>query len=81
MVNEVVNLELGADFARYFAASSVPDRLRGLHVPVLVMHGDADPRPVAAAKALAAMLPRSIMVVLSGIGHYPHLEAPEPFRP
>ena len=80
MVNEVVNLELGADFADYFAAGSVPDRLRGLDLPVLVMHGEADPRPVAAARALAAMLPRSRLVVLSGVGHHPHLEAPQAFR-
>jgi pimeloyl-ACP methyl ester carboxylesterase len=79
-VNEVVNFELGADFERYFAASSVPGSLRRLDLPVLVMHGDADPRPVAAAEALAAMLPRSSMAVLSGVGHYPHLEASEPFR-
>jgi proline iminopeptidase len=79
-VNEAVNLELGADFVRYFAARLIPDRLRGLDPPVLVMHGGADPRPVAAAEALAAMLPRSRMVVLSGVGHYSHLEAAEPFR-
>lgn len=79
-VNEVVNRELGADFADYFAARSVLDRLRGLELPVLVMHGKADPRPVAAAKALAAELPRSSLVVLSGVGHYPHLEAPAEFR-
>jgi proline iminopeptidase len=80
VVNEAVNLELGADFARYFAARSVPGRLRGLDLPVLVMHGDADPRPVAPARALAAMLRRGRLVVLSGVGHYPHLEAAEPFR-
>jgi proline iminopeptidase len=80
IVNQVVNRKLGADFERYFAASSVPGKLRGLDLPVLVIHGDADPRPVAAAEALAAMLPRSSMAVQSGVGHYPHLEAPEPFR-
>jgi proline iminopeptidase len=79
-VNDVVNRELGADFAAYFAAHSVLDRLRGLELPVLVMHGEADPRPVAAAKALAAELPRSSLVVLSKVGHYPHLEAPGQFR-
>lgn len=80
LVNAVVNVELGADFARFFAARSIPDRLRGLDLPVLVMHGDADPRPVAAAKALAAIVPNSSLVVLQRVGHHPHLEAPEPFR-
>jgi proline iminopeptidase len=79
-VNEAVNRELGADFADYFAARSVLDRLRDLQLPVLVMHGDADPRPVSAARALTAELPRSSLVLLSGVGHYPHLEAPEQVR-
>ncbi|MGH9044897.1 MAG: alpha/beta fold hydrolase [Acidimicrobiales bacterium] len=79
-VNKIVNRELNIDFARYFAAGSMPARLRDLDLPVLVVHGDADPRPTAAAEALANVLPHSTLIVLPGIGHHPHLEAPEPFR-
>jgi pimeloyl-ACP methyl ester carboxylesterase len=42
-VNDVVNRELGADFARHFASPRIRERLRNLDVPVLVVHGDADP--------------------------------------
>jgi proline iminopeptidase len=47
---------------------------------VLLVHGAADPRPVAAAKALASALQHSRLVVLDGVGHFPHLEAPERLR-
>ncbi len=79
MVNETINRMLGEDFVRYFAAGSVRERLRALDMPVLVVHGDADPRPLAAAQALANRVRHSSMVVLAGVGHYPHLEVPERF--
>ena len=63
-VNEDVDRELGGDFVRYFAAGPVSDRLRGLDLPVLVIHGDADPRPVSASGVLAGLLPRRSMAVL-----------------
>jgi proline iminopeptidase len=76
-VNDVVNRELGADFAQYFATASMRERLRNLDVPVLVVHGDADPRPLAAVEALASELPGAELVVLPEVGHFPYLEAPE----
>lgn len=76
-VNDVVNRKLGADFARHFASPRIRERLRNLDAPVLVVHGDADPRPLAAVEALASELPRAELVVLPGVGHFPYLEAPE----
>lgn len=79
-VNDVVNRKLGADFARHFASPRIRERLRNLDAPVLVVHGDADPRPLAAVEALASELPRAELVVLPGVGHFPYLEAPEALR-
>ena len=69
--------ELGADFARQFATENTRERLRDLDVPVLVVHGDADPRPLAAVETLAIELPRAELVVMPGVGHFPYLEAPD----
>jgi pimeloyl-ACP methyl ester carboxylesterase len=44
------------------------------------VHGEADPRPMAAVKALADELPRAEPVVLPGIGHFPDLEAHHSLR-
>lgn len=80
-VNDQVNRELGADFDRLFAMPSVRHRLRTLAVPVLLIHGRLDPRPLAAAWALAAELPHSRLEVLDRVGHFPHWEQPETLRP
>jgi proline iminopeptidase len=80
-VNDEVNRELGADFERFFAMPSVGQRLRALDAPVLLVHGKVDPRPLAAARALAAELPHSRLVVLDRVAHFPYWEAPETLRP
>ncbi|MGL5908669.1 MAG: alpha/beta fold hydrolase [Phycicoccus sp.] len=54
-------------------------RCRSSSVPVLVVHGRADPRPVEALDALCAALPDIQKVVLDGVGHFPWLEAPGSF--
>ncbi|HEV7664486.1 MAG TPA: alpha/beta fold hydrolase [Chloroflexota bacterium] len=55
-------------------------RLWRATVPALVVWGERDRLlPVAHAEAYAAGLPSAHLVVLSGVGHYPYLEAPEAF--
>jgi pimeloyl-ACP methyl ester carboxylesterase len=76
-VNDEVNRELGADFQRLFATPAVRRQLRTLDLPMLLVHGDADPRPVSAVQALASELPHSRLVVLDGVAHFPYWEAPE----
>ena len=62
----------------YVAERSVPERLEGLDVPVLVIFGAADPRyePSSAHRYDAVRDARVEM--LPGVGHVPILEAPEP---
>ena len=63
--------------ATYVAERSVPERLAGLDVPVLVIFGAADPRyePSSAHQYDAVLNARVEM--LPGVGHVPILEAPE----
>jgi proline iminopeptidase len=76
LVNNEVNRELGADFVRFFAQDDIRRRLQALDIPVLLIHGAADPRPMAAVEALAAELPRPTLIGLEEVGHFPYWESP-----
>lgn len=52
---------------------------RGLEVPVRVIHGGRDPRPVWAVQSMVEALPRAELVVLEDVGHLPWLEDPAAF--
>jgi pimeloyl-ACP methyl ester carboxylesterase len=80
IVNAEVNRTLGEDFQSMFASPAVRHRLSELDVPVLLVHGESDPRPKAAVEALATELPRSRLVILDRVGHFPYWEAPETLR-
>jgi proline iminopeptidase len=80
-VNWAVNRELGEDFTRYFVAPQRRDGLSDLDIPVLLVHGTEDPRPLAAVEALAAELRHPLMVALGGVGHFPYWESPDALRP
>lgn len=60
----------------YITERSVPERLRALAIPLLVVFGAADPRwePSSANRYLA--VPDARVELLSGVGHVPMLEAP-----
>lgn len=53
--------------------------LRRVNAPTLIIHGTADPLPVASAREWAAALPDARLVLLQGIGHFPYLETPDAF--
>jgi proline iminopeptidase len=53
--------------------------LRAVQAPALVIHGSEDPLPLASARAWAAALPNSRLLVLPGRGHFPYVEAPDEF--
>lgn len=50
-------------------------------VPVrtLIIHGTADPIPLATAEEWAATLPDARLLALPNVGHFPYLEAPDQF--
>jgi pimeloyl-ACP methyl ester carboxylesterase len=67
---------------RGFAEADLRDVLPRIHVPTLLLYGDADRRsPVeAVARDLHARIPGSRLVVLPGVGHQSDMEAPERFN-
>ena len=55
----------------------VAERLRSLHVPTLVVHGEDDAvMPVGNGRAVASLIPGARLVVLPGRGHMFFAEAP-----
>jgi proline iminopeptidase len=55
-------------------------RCRLLEVPVRVVHGARDPRPLWAVERMVAALPQAELTVLDGVGHLPWLEDPAAFH-
>jgi pimeloyl-ACP methyl ester carboxylesterase len=50
------------------------------HLPTLIVWGDGDAIiPVAHARAAHESIPGSRLEILEGVGHFPHVEAPERF--
>ncbi|HXG69322.1 MAG TPA: hypothetical protein VNJ04_01775 [Gemmatimonadaceae bacterium] len=48
-------------------------------VPTLLFHGELDPLPIESARKWAAVMPNGRLLELKGIGHFPHVEAPQVF--
>ena len=69
-VNTECNSALNAEL------SAVPE----VTVPVLVLQGERDPRPLQAVESMLNALPAARRVVLRGAGHYPWVERPEELR-
>lgn len=53
--------------------------LRKVGSPTLVIHGSADPLPVAGGREWAATLPNARLLLFEGVGHFPYLETPDAF--
>lgn len=53
------------------------EELSTLHVPTLLVTGERDMVAPEVARAAMARIPASRCEVLSGVGHFPYLEAPE----
>jgi pimeloyl-ACP methyl ester carboxylesterase len=56
-------------------------RYRGIHVPTLVLWGEADDvTPLAQGEEIARLVPGSTWVALAGVGHIPAIEATGAFN-
>jgi proline iminopeptidase len=79
-VNFEVNRTLGADAAQLFEVDAIRTRIAGLLTLTLIVHGEADPRPLWSARALAELLPNAQLAAISDCAHYPWFEQPELFQ-
>ncbi|RMH13209.1 MAG: alpha/beta fold hydrolase [Gemmatimonadetes bacterium] len=50
-----------------------------VEVPVLVVHGEADPTPELMVREMVGRMPDARLELLPDAGHFPWIEAPEPF--
>jgi len=55
--------------------------LRGLHVPTMVVHGEADQVPIEVAREWVDALPESRLLAMPGVGQLPWVERPDLFFP
>lgn len=55
--------------------------LRNVTAPTLIIHGELDPLPIESARKWATAMPNARLLELSGIGHFPYVEAPDVFFP
>ena len=78
-VNYEANRTIGEEMNGW-SEDDLVARCRGLGMPVLVLHGAADPRPSWGGDSMCESLPRVRRVVLEGAGHLPWHEKPEEVR-
>jgi pimeloyl-ACP methyl ester carboxylesterase len=85
-------LELGSDeqwLAKFDVTSSrvwasigeydIHERLPRIQAPTLILHGTSSVISMQGAEAIAARIPRSRLVALEDVGHFPYMEAPLAF--
>jgi pimeloyl-ACP methyl ester carboxylesterase len=66
---------------RALAEADLREALPGLRSPTLLIWGERDVRsPLAVAEDLHARIPGSRLVVIPGVGHLSHVEAPDAFN-
>lgn len=59
---------------RILAETDLRPRLPGIDLPLLLVHGEADPIcPAGASRAMAAAIPGARLALLPGVGHAPFL--------
>ena len=76
------NLECNAQLGRLLEERAVwaRDHVYSISCPVLVVHGDQDPRPSRAATELAQELPDGRLALLRSVGHLPWAQSPNQLR-
>jgi proline iminopeptidase len=77
-VNVAVNRQLWGE-AKRWSEEEVAGRCQQVTAPTLVMHGEADPRPLWNARRMADMIPAAKFVAIPRCGHQPWRENPEAF--
>jgi proline iminopeptidase len=67
-INYTANKQLGAE-ADSWSAAKVASHCAQITAPALVIHGEADPRPLWSAQRIAHMITDAVVSVIPGAGH------------
>lgn len=78
--NHEVNTEGNRSRTEYLQSPGLPDRVRALRVPVLMIQGEYDLRPNWPAQELAALLPQAQLEIIPQAEHCLWLTHPNPLR-
>jgi proline iminopeptidase len=73
--NAITNDRVWASIGEY----DIHDRLRGITARTLILHGTRSVISMEGAEAIAAHIPTSRLIRLQDVGHFPYVEAPQPF--
>jgi pimeloyl-ACP methyl ester carboxylesterase len=57
----------------------IHERLPRIQAPTLILHGTSSVISMEGEEAIAARIPRSRLVALKDVGHFPYIEAPLAF--
>ncbi len=71
----VTNGRVWGDLGEY----DIHERLPRIQAPTLIVHGTSSVLSMQGAEAIAARIPRSRLIRLQDVGHFPYIEAPLAF--
>jgi len=74
------SIETNNSLAAHFERETLLCGLGALELPVLFVHGEDDPVPVASSTLTAAVLSRARIETIADCGHFPWVEQPAAFR-
>jgi proline iminopeptidase len=78
-ISREVNQMLGVELDE-LSEHSLIEKCQALRLPVLIVHGESDPRPFEAVGTLLQALPRKEVIMIQGAGHMPWVERPDRMR-
>jgi proline iminopeptidase len=72
-------VEAGGRLFSDFRDHDLPEKLRSIACPTIVVHGEFDPIPVESSRFIADAIPNAELVVIPGENHFAFIENPEAF--
>lgn len=68
-----------ATFAPYLMSFNLYEKMKKIHLPVLIIHGEYDPIPNSAIERMSESFSDAELHIIKGSGHFVHIEKPEEY--